>query len=131
MRVELLEVNKPNGNNRVYPKDLMEREIVRYKKTFVDERRAFVCKKQPEDTTVNLIDVIGLVTDIRVQDDKVVAEIEKLNTKDADEYWPLIESGQFSVRTSGIGSLRDGPDGTRVICDDYELTSFFITTNPA
>ena len=131
MKVEVLEVDKPNHNQRLYPQQVLQKALEKYIKEQVEERRAFVCKKQPEDTTVNLMDVIGLVTDIRVQDDKVVAEIEKLNTKDADEYWPLIESGQFSVRTSGIGSLRDGPDGTRVICEDYELTSFFITTNPA
>ena len=77
------------------------------------------------------MDVIGLVTDIRVQDDKVVAEIEKLNTKDADEYWPLIESGQFSVRTSGIATTHIGPDGVYIINDDYELISLFITTDPA
>lgn len=133
MKIKLLEVNKPNKNNRIYPRNVMEKAMEKYKKDFIDEKRAFVVKQLPIDTMVNLIDVVGLVKEIYIEDlnNVLMVEVEKLNVNGFNEVWKLLEEGKIFIRTSGIGSIDKQPDGTYIIGNDYELVCLFFTDDPA
>ena len=58
MKIPIVTLDKPNKNNRIYPREVMKREMRKYRKTFVKEDRALIVGKQPEDSCINLKDVI-------------------------------------------------------------------------
>ena len=105
-------------------------------KKYIDEqiapKRAMIVSKIPEDTTVNLHDVIGVVKDIRIEENQVVVEAQFIpELKEALIAEEGINSGKLHLRTSGVGSIHKQTDGTYTIGDDYELLSCFITDIPA
>ena len=128
MKIPILTLDKPNKNGRIYPREVMKRELKRYRKTQVKERRAFVFNKlPPTSTSVNLKDVIGLVKAIHINKNKVIVEVEF----HSDFYRQLVEEGKLSLRTSGMGTLIKQKDGTYKISNDYELICCFLTDDPA
>ena len=131
MKVEIQVVNRPNKNNRIYPTKVLEKAIKDYTNEFIKEDRAFVCKTEPKSHSVDLTDVIGKVTYMDIENCMVVAEIEKLDANNSDDFWPLIEQGIMFVRQSGMGSLIQQIDGTFLVNNDYQLISLFLTPNPA
>ena len=49
-----------NRNGRMYPVDILEREVGRYNKTFIKEGRALGELGHPEGPTVNLLSLIHI-----------------------------------------------------------------------
>ena len=131
MKVTIHSVNRPNLNNRIYPTSVLQKAIEKYTNEFIKEGKAFVCKTEPKSSSVDLTSVIGKVTYMGIENNMVVAEIEKLNTNNSDDFWPFIEQGKMSVRQSGMGSLTQQIDGTFLVNNDYQLISLFLTPNPA
>ncbi len=132
IKVILQELDKSNKNGRVYPKEVMERAIKSYYDTFVKENRALVEKQIPEQSVVNITNVIGKVNEIGIENDKVVAEIESLSTiPQSDEMFGLLKEGKLSARLSGMGTIKKKENGTWEIQPDYELISIFLTDTPA
>lgn len=121
-------IDKPNKNGRIYPRQLMEKEIERLKKE-ISENRCFITKRQPETTTHLINDIVGLIKDIQIEDDKVVIEAEFFPDNKFIETG--IKSGDLSMRTSGVGTIHKQEDDTYIIDDDYKLIGCFITTDPA
>jgi len=120
-------LDTPNKNGRIYPREVMKRELKKYRKVFIQENRALIVNKQPESTVVNLKDVVAVVKKATVQKNKVVVEVEFFS----DLYKQLVKDGKLSLRTSGIGSLIKQKDGSYKIGDDYELICCFLTDDPA
>lgn len=131
MKIKIQEADRPNKNNRVYPKNLLEKEAVRWTKTFVNENRAFLTKQPSSDGSVNLKDVVGQITSIAVEDNALVAEMIPLNVPGAEEVFRLIDEGKLCARMAGVGTLTKQFDETYLVGDDWELTSLFLTSVPA
>jgi hypothetical protein len=129
MKYILQQADIPNRNGRIYPKHLLEKEIKHWNDTYVKERRAFVSK---ECGFINLKDIVGLITEMKMEDNKVVIDVECLSgIPNADEIFKLVEQGKLFPRMSGLGTLIEQSDGTKVVGDDYELISIFLTDKPA
>lgn len=124
-------MNRPNLNQRIYPTYVLKKAIEDYTNEYIKKDRAFVCNNPPRSENINLLDVIGKVTHIEMDDYTVTADIEKLNVNDSANLWPLIESGKLSIRLSGMGSLTQQIDGTFLVNNDYKLLALMTTTDPA
>lgn len=135
MKIEIQKADKPNKNNHVYPRATLEKIATDYTKNFVSERRAFICKNSPNSNDggcMNLKDIVGLITEIKVEDNNLVAEVEPIpNIPDSLTMLNLLKEGLIFPVLSGIGTLKDMPDGTKQITNDYELVSVFLTNDPA
>lgn len=132
MKIPIVILDKPNKNNRIYPRDVMEKAIAKYKKDFVDENRALVQKKQPGNSMVSLLDCVGVVKEITIEGDKVVVDVEFLpNVKDGNVIEEGLKSGKLHLRTHGMGTIHKQDDGTYKIGEDYEFISCFATDDPA
>lgn len=119
---EALTLNVPNKNGRVYPRAVIEKELVRYKKEFIDERRAMVTTYN-NNSMVNLKDVVGIVTEAVIKDNKLMVKVETLDTL---AFHSLLIDGKFNkdcfnVAPFGMATLKDN-----VVQDDYELIGFHI-----
>ena len=132
MKIPILTLDKPTANNRIYPRAVMEAAFAKYKKEFIDERRAMVVKRQPEQAITNLLDVVGIIKEVSFEGDTVMADIEFLpNVPDGLICESGVKCGKLSLRTGGLGSLKKNEQGQHVVQDDYELTHCFLTDNPA
>jgi len=112
-----------NGNGRVYPRGVLEKEIKNYKK-LVDERRALGELDHPDDSVINLKNASHMVTDIWWDDDKVMGKVMVLGTPAGKVLKALVEAGvSLGISSRGLGSTNE-KDGKTVVEDDFQLICF-------
>jgi len=111
MIVKFLEIDVPNLNGRIYPKEVMEREI----KSFLERngQRSIPIFINSSDI-YKVSDIVGFVNDIKIEEGYVQGEVEFINGK--------ISGGEpICIRPTGIGSVKDW-----IVQDDYRLDGFSI-----
>ena len=102
-----------NRNGRVYPKEIMIKEVNRYNKEFVDKKRAFGELGHPDGPTVNLERVSHMITNLQQDGSNYVGEAKIMNTPYGKIVKGLIDEGaQLGVSSRGMGSLEQR-NGTR------------------
>ena len=122
MRKELLTLDVPNKNGRIYPKPVMEKAIVAAL-PLIDKKRFFIIRPsslEPPSIDIGLEDVVGIVTNMEIVDDKVMVDVELLNTPTALPFKSILDSVNVSI--CGIGSLNKNNDGYFVVGEDYKVT---------
>ena len=95
-----------NGNGRVYPRNILEREVKNYQK-LVDERRALGELDHPEESVINLRNVSHMITEVRMDGDKVMGKIQVLGTPNGNILKELVNSGvSIGISSRGLGSVK-------------------------
>lgn len=119
--VILESLGTPNLNNHVYTKECIEKVIASIKEPLL------IIRGIPSniDFCVNLTDVCGVVENIRIEDDRLIAEVEALEINGYPEMFEQLNKTLF-IRPNGVGVISD--DG---IVSDYKFTSFTPTMTPA
>jgi len=119
-----------NGNGRVYPHKTLLREVNNYKK-LVKERRALGELDHPDCGTVNLANCSHLVTEIWMDDKKVMGKIEILNTPPGCVLKELINAGvKLGISSRGMGSVKES-NGETLVEDDFQLICFDMVSDPS
>lgn len=132
MKIPVLTLDVPNKNGNLYPKAVVEKALKKYIDEQVVHGRAMIVNRLPLDSTINLKDVIGIVKNVSVEGNAVMIEAEFLpGLPEALETKAGVSSGQLHLRTSGIGSIKKDEHGNNVVQPDYQITSCFVTDNPA
>ena len=113
-----------NRNGRVYPKDLLEREVERYTKDYITENRAFGELGHPEGPTINLDRVSHMVTELSSDGNNWKGKAKVLGI--------LGEAARLGVSSRGMGSIEELQDGTKLVKDDFYLaTAADIVADPS
>jgi hypothetical protein len=123
-----------NRNKRTYPREILEREIRRYRKDYVKENRAFGELGHPEGPTINLDRVSHMITEIRRSGDDFVgkAKILKATPNGKIVEGLLKEGAKLGVSSRGMGTLKEQADGTKLVSDDFHLaTAADIVADPS
>jgi len=119
-----------NQNGRIYPRSILEREIINYQK-FIRERRALGECDHPDSSVVELKNVSHLVTSARVEGDDVVGTIEILNTPNGNILKNLIEAGvTLGISSRGVGSTRS-EGNSQIVQEDFQLICFDMVSEPS
>ena len=79
-----------NGNGRVYPHNILEREIKNYAR-LVEDRRALGELDHPESSVINLANASHMVTKIWMEGNKCMGTIRVLNTPSGQILRSLVE----------------------------------------
>ena len=112
-----------NRNGRIYPKDVLMKEVANYNKKFVDENRAFGELGHPDGPTVNLERVSHLVTSLKPDGSDVLGEARILETPMGKIVKTLMDEGtKLGVSSRGMGSL-DERNGAKYVRDDFYLAA--------
>lgn len=124
--------NQKNRNGRIYEKRLLEREVGRYVKEYVDAKRAFGELGHPDTPSINLDRVSHLITNLRQEGDIWVGKAKILETPMGKIAKSLIEGGAvLGVSSRGMGSLKE-VNGVNMVQDDYYLaTAADIVADPS
>ena len=122
-----------NRNGRMYPVDILEREVNRYNKTFVQEGRALGELGHPEGPTVNLDRVSHKITSLVREGNNFVGKATLLSTPMGKIASSLIDEGvKLGVSSRGVGSLKEDIHGCIVVGEDFHLaTAADIVADPS
>jgi hypothetical protein len=120
-----------NGNGRVYPKETLEREVQKYKDTYITENRALGELDHPESPIINLKNVSHNVKDVWWDGDDVMAKIEVLTTPSGNILKELLLNGiTVGISSRGMGSVKQLGE-TVEVQDDFELLCWDFVSTPS
>ena len=121
-----------NQNGRIYPREILEREINKYIEGPVKEKRALGELDHPESSVINLQNVSHNVTKVKMIGDDVYGEVEILPTPAGKILQALFASGiTVGISSRGMGSVQEGANGTVEVQDDFELLCFDFVSTPS
>jgi len=122
---------KKNGNGRVYPKKVLEKEIANYQK-IIRDNRATGELDHPEDSVINLKNVSHIIVECWWQGDDVMGKIKVLDTPSGRILKDLINAGvKLGISSRGLGSVNESYDGTIHVNEDFQLICFDIVSEPS
>jgi hypothetical protein len=132
IRGTFLQADVKNRNGRVYPMDILEKEVVRYNKNFIQKKRAFGELGHPDGPTVNLERVSHMITDLYPDGKNFIGEAKIMDTPYGKIVKNLIDEGaQLGVSSRGMGSL-EPKNGAQVVRKDFYLaTAADIVADPS
>ena len=127
---KLQEADIQNGNGRVYPMTIMEREVKKYAQ-LVDENRALGELDHPDSSIINLVNVSHMITEVWMEGPSVMGKIKVLNTPSGQILRALVESGvKTGISSRGMGSVTE-QQGKTIVDDDFQLICFDIVSEPS
>jgi hypothetical protein len=129
----LQRANAKNQNGRVYPKDILEREIEKYKGREIRENRAYGELDHPESSVVELKNTSHIIREVWWNGDDVVGQVEILNTPAGKILQELVKAGcTVGISSRGMGSVKQiKEDGTVAVENDFELICWDFVSNPS
>jgi hypothetical protein len=132
IRGVFLQSNIKNRNGRVYPKDILMKEVTRYNKEFINKNRAFGELGHPDGPTVNLERVSHMVNKLYPDGDNFIGEAKIMDTPYGKIVKNLIDEGaQLGVSSRGMGSIIQR-NGANYVKDDFYLaTAADIVADPS
>ena len=121
-----------NRNNRMYPMNVLEKEVGRYNKEYVNQKRAFGELGHPDGPTVNLERVSHLITSLKQEGKNFIGEAKVMDTPYGKIVKNLIDEGaKLGVSSRGMGSLEPRRN-MQVVKDDFYLaTAADIVADPS
>ena len=127
-----LQADIKNRNGRVYPMEVLEKEVARYNKKFINEKRAYGELGHPDGPTVNLERVSHMVTELYPDGKNFIGEAKIMETPMGKIVKSLMnEGGKLGVSSRGMGSL-DQKNGANYVRDDFYLaTAADIVADPS
>lgn len=122
----------PNRNGRVYPRELWERVInSEYVKEMMASKMLLGEADHPFDDRVEISikEVSHAINKLWIEGDKVMAELDILNTPNGEKVATLVDYGsKIGVSSRGAGSVLS--DGS-VDPNDYQFFTFDIVCRPS
>ena len=122
-----------NQNERVYPKDILEREIEKYMEGPIAENRAMGELDHPESSIINLQNVSHNIKKCWWEGDDVMGEVEILDTPAGKILKALFAAGiVVGISSRGLGSVEENlNEGTLEVQDDFELLCWDFVSTPS
>ena len=121
-----------NRNGRVYPMEILQKEVKRYNKQYINEKRAFGELGHPDGPTVNLERASHMITGLYPDGKNFIGEAKILSTPMGNIVKNLMDEGaKLGVSSRGMGSL-DQKNGANYVRDDFYLaTAADIVADPS
>jgi hypothetical protein len=121
-----------NRNGRVYPMEVLDEEVRKYNKNFIQQNRAFGELGHPDGPTVNLERVSHMITSLKPDGKNFIGEAKIMDTPMGKIVKNLMDEGaKLGVSSRGMGSLRQ-KGGANVVSDDFYLaTAADIVADPS
>ena len=127
-----MQADVKNRNGRIYPEQVLAKEVAKYHKNFIKEKRAFGELGHPDGPTVNLERVSHIITDLYPDGKNFIGEAKIMATPMGKIVKNLMDEGaKLGVSSRGMGSLQS-KGGTNYVKDDFYLaTAADIVADPS
>ena len=122
-----------NQNGRIYPKEILMREIQKYQEGPINERRALGELDHPESSVINLQNVSHNIKEVKVDGNDVYGVVEILSTPAGNILKELFRNGiTVGISSRGMGSVKENmSEGTVEVQEDFELLCFDFVSTPS
>jgi hypothetical protein len=116
-----------NGNKRVYPRPVIESQVLRYQDVIKDKRSVGECE-HPTTSSINMERISHLVTELKMDGNVAFGKARVLDKMPLGNVLKnLIESGvKVGVSSRGTGTLKNG-----VVQNDYAMVCIDTVFNPS
>lgn len=128
-----LQGNLKNRNGRMYPIDVLDKEVNRYIKEMVGSSRAYGELGHPAGPQINLDRVSHIITELKRDGNNYIGKAKLTDTPMGNIAKGLLKSGgKIGVSSRGMGSLKPSKDGIMEVQNDYRLaTAADIVADPS
>ena len=126
-----------NQNGRVYPREVLLKEVAKYLENQVTERRALGELDHPESSVVNLNNASHNIVEMHWNGDDLMGTVEVLSTPAGNILKELFRSGiKLGISSRGLGSVepieeKEEGEDTVEVQPDFELIAFDFVSNPS
>lgn len=122
-----------NRNGRMYPEQVMDKEVARYMKENVENNRAYGELGHPDTPSINLDRVSHMITSLKKEGTNYVGRAKILETPMGNIARGLLDGGaNLGVSSRALGSLKPNNEGVQVVQDDFMLsTAADIVADPS
>lgn len=127
-----------NGNGRVYPRQILEREISRNSERISNKQMLGELDHPPEGK-IHLDKVSHCITELRMEPDgRVIGAIEVFDGPDEEGGTPagrilgslIRRNVKLGISSRGFGSTRKN-NGVNEVAEDFKLITFDIVSDPS
>jgi len=127
-----MQSEKKNKNGRMYPFNVLNKEVERYNRDYVTKNRAFGELGHPSTPSINLDRVSHMITHLSADGKNFIGKAKILDTPNGKIVQNLLDGGaSLGVSTRGVGSLRE-QNGYQLVQDDFHLaTAADIVSDPS
>jgi len=127
-----MQAETKNRNGRVYPLDVLQKEVARYNKELVESKRAFGELGHPEGPTVNLDRVSHMIEELVPEGNNIIGKAKILDTPNGKIVKELLNAGaKLGVSSRGMGTLEKRGQTNYVKDDFYLATAGDIVADPS
>ena len=120
-----------NQNGRVYPKNILEREVNKYQQ-LIKERRALGELDHPDSSVINLKNVSHNIREVHWEGNDVVGTVEILPTPSGNILKELLRAGiLLGISSRGMGSTKPMEGNKLLVGEDFELIGWDFVSNPS
>jgi hypothetical protein len=122
-----------NQNGRIYPRDILDREVQAYMDGPVKDNRAMGELDHPESSVINLQNVSHTIKKCWWEGDDVMGDVEILATPAGNILKALFAAGvTVGISSRGMGSVSENiAEGTVEVQDDFELLCWDFVSTPS
>ena len=127
-----MQAEKQNRNGRMYPFNVLSKEVDRYNREYVNKNRAYGELGHPDTPSINLDRVSHMITQLYPDRTNFIGKAKIVDTPMGNIVRGLLDSGaNLGVSTRGVGSLR-AHNGYQLVQDDFKLaTAADIVADPS
>lgn len=123
-----------NGNRRVYPREVLSREVSRIQEA-ISARRVFMAVDHPSSGSAPLKDAGAILTGLTMEGQDVYFEAEILNTDAGKVVREIVSAGgQVGVSSRGLGTTKteSRDDGSvEIVENDYQFVTIDFVGEPS
>lgn len=122
-----------NRNGRMYPEKVMDKEVGRYIKEYVEKNKAYGELGHPDTPSINLDRVSHMIVGLRKEGTNYIGKAKILDTPMGNIARGLLDGGaNLGVSSRALGSLKTNNEGVQVVQDDFMLsTAADIVADPS
>ena len=127
-----MQSERKNKNGRIYPLEVLEKEVDRYVSEYVEPKRAFGELGHPDGPTVNLDRASHMIQSLKKEGKNFVGRAKILDTPNGKIVKSLIDEGaRLGVSSRGMGTLKPEKKAQVVQNDFYLATAADIVADPS
>ena len=121
-----------NGNGRIYPRQILEREVNKLKETSIAQGNAFGELDHPDSPLVQLKNASHIIKDLWWEGNNLMGRVEILNTPFGNIVSEILNAGYaVGISSRGTGSVTETEDGQVIVNDDFDLVTWDFVSNPS
>ncbi len=126
----LQKANALNRNGRVYPFNILKREVDKYME-LINEKSSMGELDHPDSAVISLSNVSHIVSEAWWEGDTLYGKIQVAETPSGDILKGLLKSGfKLGISSRGVGSVKN-IKGKDVVQEDFELIGFDVVSSPS